>query len=444
MKGKNMLNLTEITFNDEIDILGKFSLIENMNDWEGNNIDGSLIFKDGSARLKILGNFPNPKNAEARSPIEIGGNNELQSSTEASIYGFLSNGNYIKIESFMLSNTSDNYPGLKTSEYKIFRLRIFNYVPKKIDEKFDYYKIDINNLVYWGSLPHFSHGTDYSTVSPSIDLGLFEKDNLSFSLKLEPGKFIKHDQHHLEIFNRLNFIIEPTDSPTNSQLNSVAEDLNKIVSILINAPSYVRSIRGSLKSDALQTTVISSFGNVKDLSKFVPQTNQLSYFHLQSEFSEILKTFFIRDEELNSIVSTVFTNISVRNTVESRLVNNSSAIDILYKNRRFSDNTKVKNLKQKLKLFISDLPGSVRSSFFETEEESSLFCEQIKSTRDYFVHGINPRESILRDVKLLSETNKLDYILIAYVCLKLGIPEENITEYLRNQKLSISENDIIQ
>lgn len=442
-----MPKLDEITFNDDIDILGKFSLIENVNDWGENKIDGSLIFKNGSARLKILGSFLNPTADKVETSFTFSGKNELSSSSEAIIYGLLSNGNFIKLESFMLTNTTVGFPGLQTSEYTIFRLKVYSHFPKNLNEQMDYYAIDINNLVHWGALPSFFKDTDYSKVGSSVHLGNFNHHGFLFDLKLQPAKFKKpdpNDRHHLEIYNKLNFIIKPCNEFSSAQLTSVSDDLNEIVTLLIHEPSFIRSIQGFKKNNTIRTNLISNMENFNDLSTYIPQRSKLSFFNLQDEFPEILTNFFARDSELDNVITTVFMNISVKNNIESRLINNSNTIDILYKSAKFTNGKKVKDLLVKIRLFIEDLPLPIKNVFFESEESISLFCTQIKNTRDFFTHGISTRPHILKDIELFSATNKLDWLLATFVYYKLGIPEKNIVDYLQQQPLSILEGDIIQ
>ena len=441
------MNIVEINFDDELDIMGKFSKIQNHSEWDGTEVDGELSIRKGVGYLKILGKFDKGDNIQNQIGIQINNSNEIVTSNDGFIYGFLSNGSYVKLETFFLNHSDESHPGLRTSKYKILKLTFFKYTPLEVTDVFDFYKIDINNLVQWGFLPNFFWDKDYSKVIPSINLGTFEYSDFSFNLKLQPGIFFKRDEnnrHHFEIFHQLKFVVTPVTKLDIPSVSIIADELNKLISILMCLPSYVSSIQGFNNNQGLLSTTIDAYDGVKKSVNYFPQANPTSYFKIQNEFENILKNFLSSNEKLNGVISSVHANISIRNTAESRLVNDCSTIDILEKSGNSSRNGKSEFFLEKLKRFTKNLPQEIQLAFFKNETERISFCKQVKDTRNFLVHGNNNKKTfVLKDVNLISAATTLDWLLLAFVYNELHIPLQNIVDLLNKQQLSISKKDVL-
>lgn len=441
------MNIVEINFDDELDIMGKFSKIQNHSDWDGTEVDGELSIRHGVSYLKILGKFEKDDNAQNQIGIQINSNNEVSTSNDGFIYGFLSNGSYVKLETFFLSRSDESHPGLRTSKFKILKLTFFKYTPLEVTDVFDFYKIDINNLVHWGFLPKFFWDRDYSKVIPSINLGTFEYSDLSFNLKLQPGNFFKRDEsnrHHFEIFHQLKFVVTPVNTLDIPSVSIIADELNKLISILMYLPSYVSSIQGFNNKQGLISTTINAYDGVKKSVNYLPQANPTSYFKIENEFESILKKFLSRNTKLNGVISSVYANISINNTAESRLVNNCSTIDILEKSESVAKNDPSQYFLTKLETFTQNLPEEIQLAFFKSNNERLSFCKRVKDTRNFLVHGKSTKKSIiLKDIDLVSASITLNWLLLAYVYNELHIPLQNIIEFLGKQQLSVSKDEVI-
>ncbi|MDI6666567.1 hypothetical protein QMA56_02460 [Leuconostoc falkenbergense] len=441
------MNIVEITFDDELDIMGKFSKIQNHSEWDGTEVDGELSIRQGTSYLKILGKIEKNDSTEKQISKQIGSNNEVSNSNDGFIYGFLENGSYVKLDTFFLSRSADSYPGFRTSQYKILKLTFFKFTPIKVTDVFEFYKIDINNLVHWGFFPNFFDDKDYSKIIPSTDLGKFEYSNFSFNLKLQPGILFKRDEnnrHHFEIFHQLKFEVNPSIKLNITSISKISDELNKLISILMYLPSYVSSIQCFDNTKRLLSTTISTHENIKIPRKYLPQAESTSYFKLENEFPNILNSFLSRNEKLSAAISSVYANISIRNTTESRLVNDCSTIDILEKSGTVPSNHKSQYFLAKIKRFTKSLPQEIQIAFFKSDNERLSFCKKVKDTRNFLVHGKSSKEpTILKDVDLISASITLDWLLLAYVYNELHIPLQNIIDFLSKQRLSVSKDEII-
>lgn len=435
------------TFDDDLDELAIFGQSLNPNEWDERN-KGILKIKNGKATLKILDYFENPQFIKQPGQPILNNENELATSSDGNLYGFLRDGTFVTLESFMKTKSNTSYPGLKSSEYQIFRINLRNSIPDNQPDEFDYFGIEINNLLYWGSANHsFKFPPDNSPI-PKISLGHFIKGHSKFELKIhtwQSSASVNGDNHLYEFSDHLRFEVFPEEHFEDKEIADIAEDLNNLLSLLVFSSSYVKSIKKVNMNNGLRSSTINEHPNMNTLSNYVPRLNSLSYSNLAAVFPKILSIYLSRNTELNAVISAVITNITLNSTIESRLITFSSAIDILYRNKKFANNKPVKDLLHKLDLLIQDLPVEIQDLFFDNNEQKNTFCKMIKDTRDFLVHGIRKSSStILEEIELISKTTTLNWLVVSYVYFQLGIPIENIVDFLSKQQLSISEDDIIK
>ncbi|MBU7455458.1 HEPN domain-containing protein [Leuconostoc fallax] len=445
-------NITNYTFDDSLEIQGLFGNTPNIQQLDDDKISGTLLIKNGVGELNILGKIEKVDYTLPTSGVIINNENLLRYSNEGYIYGFLENGNIIRLDKFYMKDYKTSFPGLERASYDVEKIRSIIGKTDNFDFPSNYAYISINSLVYWGFTNQFFPPHNLSTVGPNVPVGSFDYKNLYFSLEICPSRFHKtnaRNQNVITTYNSLTFkIIFPTTC-SDEQLEAISEEINKFIIILTHHASYISKIQKDLKSEKLNisSSVISHHGDKSDIADYSSIREPLSYQNIQSgfDFQKYLTNYLSKSFELNVMINSFLMNINGNLVVENSLLSYSNAIDIYYRNATYTTNNKlIKNFKDKLSRFIDEIPPKIRSLFFSSTDKKDFFVKATKTTRDFLVHGIHSESNfVLNDVRLTLLVINLDWLVYITILTKLGIDEATILNVLKNYHIPVSENDIL-
>ncbi|WP_010008383.1 hypothetical protein [Leuconostoc fallax] len=112
-------NITNYTFDDSLEIQGLFGNTPNIQQLDDDKISGTLLIKNGVGELNILGKIEKVDYTLPTSGVIINNENLLRYSNEGYIYGFLENGNIIRLDKFYMKDYKTSFPGLERASYDV-------------------------------------------------------------------------------------------------------------------------------------------------------------------------------------------------------------------------------------------------------------------------------------------------------------------------------------
>lgn len=137
----------------------------------------------------------------------------------------------------------------------------------------------------------------------------------------------------------------------------------------------------------------------------------INYDDIKTEFKSLL-TKFIECKKLQDFVSKFLTVSQYKMPVVPVLLTLCSSVESYLSDIHFSDGTKVKNLKHKLKIVFN---GNCNEKC-----STKLIISQIKATRDFYVHGTES-QSVLTETELMPVIEKFIEAVRVYILKELGL-----------------------
>lgn len=409
-----------------------------------NTVSGILKQEDGNVKLRIFGRQSDSKESTGLENE----NGIIKDSRDGVIYGQLLTGEFIKINNFFAENVSTS--SLTDQVETLFRannIKISRSVNNLDESNPILSTIRISNLLYWAyDYSFFEQNSQTEAFREQIpSLGNFSIDSTEFKLTFGRNRREFHSKYETITSKQLYFEVHFLTKYSDKILIRISEDLTSLFSILMQQPTYVESILNS--SDNELDTVRTIFKTDKKQQNY-PEYNiafeKLSYKHIKSYFPEILKKYFNKDFSLDNFVNSYLTSLKFGYTPDQSILMYCNAIETAFSDNEVENKQKKSaTLLQKLTELISRFSPEIKEHFFPKEDDA-LFCQSIKDTRVFLVHGYRGKNStILNGIEKIIASNKLEWIVLTTILIRLSIPENIILEFLKTKETNLTKGDFL-
>lgn len=422
-KNKIDINLNETT-HSKFSLMGHFSVSPDIKTiLKGST--GIFEYSDGMAKIKMMPLLFTKKDKNAQFVVN--------DSDDATIFGFLEDGTYIRVNIFYSNYYVQHLPGSS----------VIYYVATDIDfSKSDFTCEEdySRTIIRYDSLDEFA---DF--IVP--DLSNIDKSEGKSPLLLETNKycdiFLKYECHEKEnkisLTRRANVELEILIKKHSPVINSFINNFGAFLSVINNSRRNIISTRCFDKENNCILLHLTSSSKTKrngqvDYSDGL--TSEFNFFNYQDKLTTIVDNIFNANDQFNKLVQNYVFNIDDELNYDSALINYVSAIDIFMNGSTYHNGKKISSLFCKLKIWLQRFPDQLYGLLFDenkkdTEDEKrDYFLHSLVDTRDYLIHYEKVSSNyLIPEVQKVKYIKQLRTLIHIYILFIYGIPEKYLLKY---------------
>lgn len=379
--------LEDITINSDLLFLGKFSASAKMKD----SVKGVLCYQQGKAKIGLFDYI----------------HNEMQGKP---IYGEFCDFDGRKIFAKFENIHSTNL--IKGAKNTLFST-------KMTVSNVDFNKKMTINYIKLNSpeISKLSESIIASPITPIINNSIIDDEDMHSYLYIEFNSDVRNPLKVIER-NGIGFYTDFKKKFDGQKYSKACIDFLNLASLLYgNSVSIASIVYGSSnnKRICLDLNLVKNYKRQSHLylgwEKFIP--------NLSTMFAQISLP------RMHKLVNNFCLSINGTLEPEIEILNYTNAIENYMKEETYPSNgKKVKDLYEKLKRIIDSV--NKNGIFFKNKFEEGNFCNSIKATRDYLVHGDKANnEELLRGDKLNRYDDCLKRILYYFILIKLGVKKKD-------------------